>query len=80
MNKHLYNETERALLISNHETNENCRNLDGNTVDFQPVVKWFDQFGSATWLISEIDPAEEYAFGLCDLGMGLLGMWNDFRN
>lgn len=71
MNDHLYNETEKALLISNYETNEEIRLYgNGDTVDFQPVVKWFDQFGAATWLISEIDPMEKYAFGLCDLGMG----------
>lgn len=66
----LYTKTQLALLQSNHDTNEEARDFDGNTVDFQPVVKWFDAFGSATWLISEIDPDEVMAFGLCDLGMG----------
>lgn len=70
MNKHLYNETELALLQSNHDTNEEARDFDGNTVNFQPVVKWFDQCSNATWLISEVDPDEVLAFGLCDLGMG----------
>ena len=37
----------------------------------QPVVKLFTPWGSATWLISEIDPDnQDIAFGLCDLGMG----------
>lgn len=37
----------------------------------RPVVKLFTPWGSATWLISEIDPdARDIAFGLCDLGMG----------
>jgi hypothetical protein len=36
-----------------------------------PVVKLFTPWGSATWLISEIDPEDtNIAFGLCDLGMG----------
>ena len=70
MNNHLYNKTELALLQSNYETNEEARNYDGNTVDFQPVVKWFDQLSRATWLISEVDDTETMAFGLCDLGMG----------
>lgn len=36
-----------------------------------PVVKLFTPWGSATWLISEIDPEEpDWAFGLCDLGVG----------
>ena len=44
---------------------------DGNTVDFEPVVKLFCPWGAATWLLSELDPDEpDIAFGLCDLGMG----------
>lgn len=39
--------------------------------DAWPVVKLFTPDGSATWLLSEIDPEDEdIAFGLCDLGMG----------
>jgi hypothetical protein len=34
-----------------------------------PVVKFFAA-GSATWLLSELDPETGIAFGLCDLGMG----------
>jgi hypothetical protein len=40
-------------------------------IDFFPVVKLFDPCGAATWLLTEIDPADEdVAWGLCDLGMG----------
>lgn len=36
-----------------------------------PVVKLFTPDGSATWLLTELDPEDpEIAFGLCDLGMG----------
>ena len=46
----------------------NGRNLDK---DHMPVVKLFNPMGSATWLLSMIDPNEpDIAFGLCDLGMG----------
>jgi len=46
----------------------NGRNRDQ---DHAPVVKIFNPMGSATWLLSEIDPeAPDLAFGLCDLGMG----------
>jgi hypothetical protein len=39
--------------------------------DHAPVVKLFTPDAGATWLISEIDPQDpDYAFGLCDLGMG----------
>ena len=44
---------------------------DGNTPDVFPVVKLFTPWGSATWLLSELDPEDEdIAFGLCDLGFG----------
>jgi hypothetical protein len=42
---------------------------DGNTEDFEPVVKLFNPMGAATWLLSELDE-DDVAFGLCDLGMG----------
>jgi len=36
-----------------------------------PIVKFFDPSGAATWLITEIDPADDdRLFGLCDLGLG----------
>lgn len=37
--------------------------------DHAPVVKFFNPFGAATWLISELDE-DGTAFGLCDLGFG----------
>jgi hypothetical protein len=40
-------------------------------IDFFPVVKLFNPCGAATWLLTEIDPADEtVAWWLCDLGMG----------
>jgi hypothetical protein len=40
-------------------------------IDFEPVVKLFIPYGAATWLLTEIDPADEtIAWGLCDLDMG----------
>ena len=39
--------------------------------DPKPVVKLFTPDGSATWLLSEIQPAlPDMAFGLTDFGMG----------
>jgi hypothetical protein len=43
---------------------------DGADLQHKPVVKLFDPFGAATWLLTEYDPEREEAFGLCDLGMG----------
>lgn len=40
-------------------------------IDPPPVVKLFMPDGPATWLLTEIDPAEPTrAFGLCDAGLG----------
>ena len=52
-----------AKLLKNNEH----RYDDG--FDPEPVVKFFNPLGAATWLISEYDPEYETFFGLCDLGM-----------
>lgn len=40
-------------------------------IDPQPVVKLFTPDAQATWLLTELDPADpDLAFGLCDLGLG----------
>jgi hypothetical protein len=57
---------ERKLIANHHATNK----ADGEDLHHVPVVKLFDAYGSATWLLTEYDPEYEEAFGLCDLGMG----------
>ena len=58
----------RARLLANGATPEETDHL--------PVVKYFDPCGAATWIITELMPAEgegaepDILFGLCDLGMG----------
>jgi hypothetical protein len=51
---------------------ENGRDmLKGREHDHPPVVKLFSIAGSATRLLSELNPFEPtIAYGLCDLGMG----------
>ena len=39
-------------------------------IDFEPVVKLFTPDGNATWLLTELNPDIDLAFGLCDLGLG----------
>lgn len=57
---------ERAKLLSNGEVSAR-----GVGHDPYPVVKLFTPDGSATWLLSELNPAApDRAFGLCDLGLG----------
>lgn len=42
-----------------------------NEGDHYPVVKLFTPDAGATWLISEVDPADpDRLFGLCDPGLG----------
>lgn len=39
-------------------------------IDYEPVVKLFNPVGAATWLLTELNPETNIAFGLCDLGQG----------
>ncbi len=58
-------------LLENGRKNAERIAVDGNTIDFHPVVKLFTPDAGATWLLTEIDPDEQdIAFGLCDLGLG----------
>ena len=44
----------------------------GEYIDFPPVEKFFTLDAGATWLLTEVYPADlDIAFGLCDLGVGL---------
>ena len=43
----------------------------GEHLDPPPVAKLFTPDAGATWLLTELDPADpDRAFGLCDLGLG----------
>ena len=41
---------------------------EGIEKDHAPVVKLYSQYGKAIWLLSELDPKNNIAYGLCDLG------------
>jgi hypothetical protein len=56
----------RDRLIANFRTNQSGL----PEVDHIPVVKLFTPDAQATWLLTELDPAEGLLFGLCDLGLG----------
>lgn len=59
-----------SQLLANGRQQQPVRGTD-DEIDFEPVVKLFTPWGSATWLLTEVDPEEpDLAFGLCDLGMG----------
>jgi Protein of unknown function (DUF2958) len=56
----------RAVLLANGR--HSAKHPDA---DPQPVVKLFTPDANATWLLTEIDPENhDWAFGLCDLGLG----------
>ena len=64
-------EAQRKRLIANHNANQERFNSESEKEhDFFPVVKLFTPWANCTWLLSELDPATNIAFGLCDLGMG----------
>jgi hypothetical protein len=58
-------------LASNGRWNRSRIDRDETPTDFKPVVKIFNPYGGATWLLTESDPDEsDRLFGLCDLGQG----------
>jgi hypothetical protein len=60
-----------ARLLENGRRNAERIAVDGNTLDFEPVVKLFTPDAGCTWLLTELHPEDpDIAFGLCDLGMG----------
>jgi hypothetical protein len=57
-------------LLANGRAQRNAIDDDQGAIDFKPVVKLFTPDAQCTWLLTELDPDHELAFGLCDLGMG----------
>lgn len=45
-------------------------------VDHAPVVKFFNPFGTGTWLATELDEGGDILFGLADLGYPELGSFS----
>ena len=66
----LLTERQYAQLSANGEQEQTVRGTV-DEIDFVPVVKLFTPDANATWLLTEVDPADtDIAFGLCDLGLG----------
>ena len=62
----IINDDIRAQLLAN-----GARSAADESFDPPPVVKLFTPDAGATWLLTELDPAEpDIAFGLWDLGVG----------
>jgi len=61
----------RARLLANGRRQAAALHDTWEEVDFEPVCKLFTPNADATWLLTELDPADpDLAFGLCDLGIG----------
>ena len=66
----LLTENIRRKLIKNFK--EGSLAMGGeNEIDFMPVVRLVS--GECSWILSELDPKTNLAFGLCDLGYPELG-------
>lgn len=58
-------------LLKNGERTLEAQKVGKDEPDHTPVVKMFLPGTGATWLFTEMDPAEhDLLFGLCDLGQG----------
>ena len=58
-------------LAANGKATREAQERGEHEPDHKPVVKIFNPYGAATWLLTESDPDDpDCLFGLCDLGQG----------
>jgi Protein of unknown function (DUF2958) len=57
---------QRQKLLENGRAQRDAIDRQDQVLDFQPVVKLFTADGNATWLLTELNPDIDLAFGLCD--------------
>jgi hypothetical protein len=57
-------------LLANDRAQRAAMNKGEDALDFKPVVKLFTPDAQCTWLLTELDPDDGLAFGICDLGLG----------
>jgi len=60
---------QRQKLLENGRAQRDAIDRQDQVLDFQPVVKLFTADGNATWLLTELNPDIDLAFGLCDFGL-----------
>jgi hypothetical protein len=66
----LITQSQLHQLLANGRAQRAAIDNNQGTIDFKPVVKLFTPDAQCTWLLTELDPDHELAFGLCDLGLG----------
>jgi len=70
-----------AKLAANGKATRAAQARGDDEPDHVPVVKVFNPYGEATWLLTESDPEEpDLLFGLCDLGQGFPELGNVRRS
>ena len=70
-----------AKLAANGKATRDAQARGEDEPDHVPVVKVFNPYGGATWLLAESEPGEpDILFGLCDLGMGFPELGNVRRS
>jgi hypothetical protein len=57
-------------LLENGRAQRAAIDRQDQVLEFPLVVKLFTADGNATWLLTELNPDIDLAFGLCDLGLG----------
>ena len=60
----------RRELILNYQISDVAPHAEVATPDHRPEVKLSTPNGSAIWLLTELNPDTNVAYGLCDLGLG----------
>lgn len=60
----------RAALTANAAARAEAARRQVPEPDPVPVVKFFNPYGAATWLLTELEGDGDTLFGLCDLGFG----------
>ena len=66
----LITSAQRHKLLENGRAQRAAIDRQDQCLDFEPAVKLFTPDGNATWLLTELNPDIDLAFGLCDLGLG----------
>jgi|SRR5579871_1589714 len=70
-----------ASLAKNGAATRRAQDSGEREPDHIPVVKIFNPYGRATWLLTESDPDEpDLLFGLCDMGQGHAELGNVLRS
>lgn len=62
---------QHQALVNNFHVNRQRIIRGLQEIDFYPVARLFTPDAQCTWLLTELDPDTNIAFGLCDLELGM---------